>query len=507
MENDAEQQWGMTPQSAVEREQKEIKRQQEKFADTLWGTRVLTRSLDKDAAAGGYEQSVAYRNQKAAIDGVMSIAEGAFYPHPLVELLPANSLMLSYSRRNAIEAMNINLSLKKVGIDVYFDADETGVVLPKDRKRQKKDTLGVRGIDFEEDFPNEEGNTGDFSKRGIGLGLDWETSIDAGIEESRYGLALLTEDALDKFDIIGGQEIQKMEKDGKKAVMVFFEGEKEKVLQRLRSPEFSQYQDVVDYIEGATTIEVSRDSLQHPDRSTGVRIVEAIAEAEGLSPLGDTPHVPRVAFQEEDFNVPKEEAAAVVIDRINIACLQKSTSLDYTKGAQKEAILQHLSESVRVVNSIADTKKLASLFKVKEIAFPQWFFEGTNAGAYKALSEAFAANGMKPAVTSGDEPGLHSYVMVPLTKEAIAREDFLANLEKIEETIRTGDNPVWLLCFGDETLKEVQRAVATLPPDRSERLSFLLKHQGLLLSEDDLKNADNLAKYLLMKQSLVDIAR
>ncbi|MCU0660299.1 MAG: toll/interleukin-1 receptor domain-containing protein [Candidatus Pacebacteria bacterium] len=459
----------------------------------------IVASIDAEAKETHTEDSVVYKKRRNALDEAQVIIHGIVAPHKKVESLASNKIMVSYSRRNEEWARILHLALRKMGMDVWFDNQETNVT-----SDEAEDGYEERGGGL--DFGNEL-DTSIHEQRGIGIGNEWKESINNGISENGHAVVLLTHDVLDKFDVIGGQEIPKMiEKNTSIVVACVDNPQRGSVFERLKkftqeNETHKKYRNSIEVLSKAPRVALSEGDFTAPKSNLGEKIVESI-------PVTDADAV----MTPQDNGTPAQSSN--ILESIDILKEHVSEDDSYKGQVQKRA----LEECQIIIKSQTDPKKLVARKHLRSQFFHYPKRQLRTPDIYDQVSATFEDMGLWKEDTQ-QEGG---YTLLPLTKEKMNdyTASFVSNFSEFVDS-----DTLWILVgepgFFDSLNEVLEKAIQerdVLKKGQDTRkidemlkkiaiLEKFKKTQGLFVSDNDLKNPKGLASYLLMKQALSEVKK
>ncbi|MES2930462.1 MAG: toll/interleukin-1 receptor domain-containing protein [Patescibacteria group bacterium] len=482
-------------QSEVSMEPLNVSERRASLQNLKAGVESLQKTLDTEASQKGTEKTITYKKRKDSLEEVEAIAEGIADMHPLLAKLPSREVMVSYSRRNEEMARKLHLALRSIGMLVWFDNQETNITID------------------EEEFSSSGGAE---LAKGLPLGNRWKESINAGIPEKGQTVVLLTHDVLDKFDVVGGQEIAKaIEKKSNVIVVLLDDENRGSILERLESfakekEGNDKYESAVETLKKAKHITLNNGDFAKSHRELGEQIIESMTGEE--TPESTTMEDP-IQKKPARSNQEKNSQTDAEILESELGNLQRAIA--NTTPQEADLYKRALEESKIIVAGMAAPETLVdnNLLRQKSFYY-QPFKDGDT--LYGALAEAFVELGLY----KNEDINSDSYALLPITEEMINAdnetfEDYFINYMESHRKFWMLSNPDFFSQLS-ETLKELEKKMKEEnSPDSNKSLIYsakkrfleeLKKTQGIQIQNEDLKDPHALASYMLTKQALVEYA-
>jgi|GEM_PF-4917900 len=444
----------------------------------------LGAALEKDAQEKGTENTIIHKKRKGALEEARTIVEGVADPNEVIPQLRSDEIFISYSRRNEATANLVHLALRSSGMSVRFDNQETNVMAGQ---RQPSPALS--------------------NERAIGMATEWKPAINANIPDGGYTMLVLTPDVLDKFDVIGGQEVVgAIKKDNRLIVAIPDGADRGPVLDRLEelARRGGQYKEAARHILQAQKISISQEQLSGSHRDRGDYLLGEMAREEKIK-VKEKPksgHRRRKPASAAAKGRPDSEAASGALD--TITRLKGTLNNERPKTLKESRILRNrkraLEESKILIRATAQPETLINELDRKSFVIPGGL-DALKDDSLEKLGQSFQDLGLEKS-QHGSE---NDYLIVPLTSELLEAQ----NRESGSSLDRIGslrESPLLGLSFDDrvfpalERMKDSRSSYSSLFADR------FLSTQVLQLSRDDLKDPRSLAAYVLMKEALTEFA-
>lgn len=449
---------------------------------------TIRENMEANARETNTLESGIYTKRRNSIDEVEYTLKGIINPYKYLSKLRSKDVFVSYSRRNEEWARKLHLALRAMGMIVWFDNQEMNA--SSDKKNPS--------ILSNNSLPIQDENKIGIPK-GIAPGKNYREAINNAIVENSYTTVLLTHDVLDKFDVIGGQEIpESIDKGCELLVVVVDDPERGSVLERLKQFKKDCDNDIfknsIEILESSTKVNITKNDFQASPEELGSKILNEITgenEAHYVTKNGNS------------------------LSKINNETLREKINdlKNHTPGENTDEIqkyIRSLNESDIIFTGLTNPKKLTEEKKVvKKFSVKKPNSEYSSV-EYSKLANVLEKLGL---TEDSEEPG---WILQPINIEdiRIEREDFFKKFGYWFKDEPRGAQlwslipPKFFSKLSDQL--DVEQALRTIKGYANSELNFkirflenLRKSQGIQIELKDLKDIQGVAEYLLTKQALL----
>jgi hypothetical protein len=456
---------------------------------------ALQTRLAAEAKENGVEGAEVHQKWSNALRESLAIARGLISPHEGIPALRSDEIFISYSRRNEELANLSHLAYREMGMQVWFDNQETNV------------------------SPTQEGPRGDVPIA-IGMGTHWEEAIEVGMPENGFAQFNLTHDVLDKFDVIG-REVRLAIKKNNKIIVAQLDQEdeengsiKKRVEQMIEENPESEDATALRALIEAPIMSLKREYLQD-STALGRYSVDSLMKFEGVSESEESPEYrltgPRQSVKPEGWD--EADAGDVVLtdlEQVRKELDREAESVDQN-DEKLVKINKHRQQSVQeaaiIVEGQTHPERIVENIGSKDIFVPP--IEGElKEGADLLREEArklgfYKARGPRVANT-----------VAPLSPDMFVpgREEELKKcFPDLENLLDPSILAIWTEPEVGQILSRIgekEKAKPYMEQDHFRaKLAKLAGKQALIMPPDNFRDPRGLLSYTLTKKRLLESAR